>query len=70
MVSKARVTTKKKEGIYGWGNMLVKTWRWTSVEQGNISCITQLFMPYPLEEAAFRVPFLLCIEAETAWNFM
>ena len=23
------------------GNMLVKTWRWTSVEQGSISCITQ-----------------------------
>lgn len=36
-----RVTTKKKEEFMAGGNMLVKTWRWTSVEQGNISCITQ-----------------------------
>lgn len=43
------------------GNMLVKTWRGTSVEQGNISSITQA-----LEEAAFCVPCLLCIEADTA----
>ena len=41
--------------------MLVKTWRGTSVEQGNISSITQA-----LEEAAFCVPCLLCIEADTA----
>lgn len=61
MVSKARVTTKRKEGIYGWGKHASKNLEMDSAEQGNISSITQA-----LEEAAFCVPCLLCTEADTA----